>query len=225
MTIKKGDFVEIDYMGKLKETGDVFDVTSAEVAKQHKIYNPKAHYHSQIICVGEKQVVSGLDAALVNKEEKKTFTVELSPEIAFGKKDPKLMQLVPLQTFHKQQINPFPGLQLNLNGTLGTVRSVSGGRVVVDFNHPLAGRNVLYEVTVKRLVTNDAEKLHGMMHTLFQRDISCTVQEHKAHIDLPLQNEMQKHVIDHIKRLIPALQEVTFSQPKQADVKSPSQKQ
>ena len=142
MTIKKGDFVEIDYMGKLKETGDVFDVTSAEVAKQHKIYNPKAHYHSQIICVGEKQVVSGLDAALVNKEEKKTFTVELSPEIAFGKKDPKLMQLVPLQTFHKQQINPFPGLQLNLNGTLGTVRSVSGGRGVVDFYPSLPCRNL-----------------------------------------------------------------------------------
>ncbi|MDP1693916.1 MAG: peptidylprolyl isomerase [Candidatus Woesearchaeota archaeon] len=225
MAIKKGDFVEIDYMGKLKETGEVFDVTSAEVAKQHKIYNPKAHYHSQIICVGEKQVVSGLDEALVNKEEKKTFTVDLTPEVAFGKKDPKLMQLVPLQTFHKQQINPFPGLQLNLNGTLGTVRSVSGGRVVVDFNHPLAGRAVSYEVTVKRLVTSDAEKLHGIIHTLFQRDIACTVQEHKAHIDLPLQNEMQKHVIDHIKRLIPALQEVTFSQSKQANAKSASQKQ
>ena len=225
MTIKKGDFVEIDYMGKLKETGDVFDVTSAEVAKQYKIYNPKAHYHSQIICVGEKQVVSGLDEALVNKEEKKTFTVELSPEIAFGKKDPKLMQLVPLQTFHKQQINPFPGLQLNLNGTLVTVRSVSGGRVIVDFNHPLAGRNVLYEVTVKRLVTNDAEKLQGIIHTLFQRDISCSVKEGKAHIDLPLQKEMQKHIVDHIQRLIPSLKDVTFSEPKQADAKLASQKQ
>ncbi len=225
MAIKKGDFVELDYIGKIKETGDVFDVTTADIAKQHKIYNPKAHYHSQIICVGEKQVVSGLDAALVNKEEKKTFTVELAPEAAFGKKDPKLMQLVPLQTFHKQQINPFPGLQLNLNGMLGTVRSVSGGRVVVDFNHPLAGRTVVYEVTMQRLVTTDAEKLQGIIHTLFQRDIACSVKEGKAHIDLPLQKEMQQHVVDHIQRLIPSLKDVTFAEPKQANAKPASQKQ
>lgn len=225
MAIKKGDFVELDYIGRLKESGDVFDVTSADIAKQHKIYNPKAHYHSQIVCVGEKQVVPGLDAALVNKEEKKSFTVELTPEQAFGKKDPKLMQLVPLQTFHKQQINPFPGLQLNLNGMLGIVRTVSGGRVIVDFNHPLAGRNVTYEVTVQRLVTNDGEKLQGMMHSLFQREITCTVKDNKAHIDLPLQKEMQQHVIDHIKRLIPALKEVTFAEPQQANAKPASQKQ
>lgn len=212
MTIKKGDFIEIDYIGKIKETGDIFDVTNADIAKKHNIYNPKAHYHSQIICIGEKQVVSGLDDSFVSKEEKKTFTVELPPERAFGKKEAKLLQLVPLVTFHKQQINPYPGLQLNLNGMMGIVRTVSGGRVIVDFNHPLAGRNVVYEVTIKRLVTKDEEKLHGVLHTLFQRDIPCSIKEGKAHVDLPLQDQMQKHIVDHIKRLIPSLKDVTFSQ-------------
>ncbi len=225
MTIKKGDFIELDYIGRIQETGDIFDVTSAAIAQEHKIYNPKAHYHSQIICVGEKQVVPGLDAALVNKDEKKSFTVALPPDQAFGKKDPKLMQLVPLQTFHKQQINPFPGLQLNLNGMLGTVRTVSGGRVIVDFNHPLAGRNVTYEVTIKRVVTKDEEKLQGLLHTLFQRDVVCSVKEGKAHIDLPLQAEMQKHVIDHLKKLIPGLKEITFSQPQKTSVTSAPKKQ
>ena len=219
MTIKKGDFVEIDYIGKIKDTQEVFDATSADIAKQHKIYNPKSHYHSQIICVGEKQVVPGLDAALVNKEEKKTFTVELPPEEAFGKKDPKLMQLVPLQTFHKQKINPFPGLQLNLNGMLGTVRTVSSGRVIVDFNHPLAGKNIAYEVTIKRTVTYDQEKLHGVLHVLFQRDVACSIKEGKAHVDLPLQYQMQLHVTQHIKRLIPGIKNITFSQPAKPVVK------
>ena len=213
MTIKKGDFIEIDYIGKITETGAVFDVTSAEIAKKQSIYNSKAHYHSQIICVGEKQVVPGLDTSFINREEKKTFTVELSPEEAFGKKDAKLLQLVPLQTFQKQNINPFPGLQLNLNGMLGTVRTVSGGRVIVDFNHPLAGRKVTYEVTIKRLVTKDEEKLHGVLHTLFQRDVSCSVKEGKAHVDLPIQDQMQKHILEHIKKLIPGIKDVIFARP------------
>ena len=217
MALKKGDFIEIDYIGRIKETQEIFDVTNADIAKRHNIFNPNAHYHSQIICVGEKQVVPGLDDAFLTKEEKKTFSVELPPEQAFGKKDAKLMQLVPLKTFQKQQINPFPGLQLNLNGMLGTVRTVSGGRVIVDFNHPLAGRNVVYEVTIKRLVTKDEEKLHGILHTLFQRDIACTVKEGKAHIELPLHQEKQKHVADHIKRLIPGLKDVIFSQPPKQD--------
>ncbi len=225
MAIKKGDFIEIDYIGRIKETNDVFDVTSADIAKKNNIYNPKAHYHSQIICVGEKQVVSGLDAAFVNKEDKKVFTVDLAPEEAFGKKDAKLLQLVPSQIFNKQQITPFPGLQLNLNGALGTVRSVSGGRVIVDFNHPLAGRNVAYEVTVKRLVTKDEEKLHGVLHTLFQRDITCTVKEGKAHIELPLQQETQKHVVEHIKRLIPSIKDATFTQPAKNDKQPAAKKQ
>ncbi len=219
MTIKKGDFIEMDYIGKIKETQEVFDVTSADIAKQHKIFNPKSHYHSQIICVGEKQVVLGLDAALVNKEEKKSFTVELAPEEAFGKKDPKLLQLVPLQTFHNQKINPFPGLQLNLNGMLGTVRTVSGGRVIVDFNHPLAGKNITYEVMVKRTVIQDQEKLYGVLHVLFQRDVTCSVKEGKAHVDLPLQDQMQQHVSQHIKRLIPGIKDITFSQPAKPVVK------
>lgn len=222
MTIKQGDFVEIDYIGKLKETGDVFDVTDAEAAKKYNIYNPKVRYHSQIVCVGQRQVVPGLDAALMHKEEKKTFIVELTPEQAFGKKDPKLLQLVPLQHFHKQQINPFPGLQLNLNGALGTVRTVSGGRVIVDFNHPLAGRPVLYEVIVKRRVTQIDEQLKGLLHALFQREISFTLKEGKAILELPLEASTQKHIADHIQKLIPGLKEIHFSS---SNTKPSSEKQ
>ncbi|MBI1972694.1 FKBP-type peptidyl-prolyl cis-trans isomerase [Candidatus Woesearchaeota archaeon] len=221
MALKQGDFVEIDYIGRIKETNEVFDVTNAEIAKQHHIYNPKAHYHSQIICVGEQQVVPGLDRFLVDKELK-TYTVPLSPEEAFGKKDPKLMRLLPLAHFHKEKINPFPGLQLNLNGMLGIVRTVSGGRVIVDFNHPLAGRNVVYEITIKRMITKDEEKLRGLLHALFQKEISCSLKEGKAMIELSLPEQMHKQFTEHIKRLIPAIKEVSFSQPAKHDKKPAS---
>lgn len=222
MALKKGDFVEIDYIGKIKEGGAVFDVTSADVAKKNNIYNPKAHYHSQIICVGERQVVPGLDRFLVAKDLK-TYTVELQAEEAFGKKDPKLMRLLPLAHFHKEKIDPFPGLQLNLNGMLGVVRTVSGGRVIVDFNHPLAGRNVIYEITIKRIITKDEEKLRGLLHALLQQEVSCSVKEGKVVIELSLPEQLQKQFTEHIKRLISGIKEVTFSQPAKHDKKATSQ--
>lgn len=218
MTIKKGDFVEIDYVGRVKETNAVFDVTNADLAKQHHVFNPKMTYHSQIVCVGEKHVVPGLDAFLEGKELK-TYTVSLSPEQAFGKKDPKLMQLLPMTQFHKENINPFPGLQLNLNGMMGIVRSVSGGRVIVDFNHPLAGRDVLYELTIKKVVTDDGEKLRGLLYTFFHHDVSFTFKEGKAMIELPVQEPLANHLKEHLRKLIPSIKEISFASSQQQQTK------
>lgn len=219
MAIKKGDFVEIDYVGRVKETNAVFDVTNAELAKQHHVHNPKMTYHSQIVCVGEQHVVPGLDAFLEGRELK-TYTVSLSPEQAFGKKDPKLMQLLPMTQFHKEKINPFPGLQLNLNGMMGIVRSVSGGRVIVDFNHPLAGRDVVYELTIKQVVTDAGEQLKGVLYTFFHHDVSFTLKDGKAAIHLPVQEPLANHLKEHLRKLIPSIKEISFAssqrpQPKQ----------
>ena len=63
--IKKGDFVELDYTAKVKEGNFVFDTTSAAVAKETSSFNPKFKYQPIIICVGEQQLIKGLDAALI----------------------------------------------------------------------------------------------------------------------------------------------------------------
>lgn len=210
MAIKKGDFVEIDYIGRVKETNAVFDVTNADLAKQHHVFNPKMTYHSQTVCVGEQHVVPGLDVFLEGKELK-TYTLSLSPEQAFGKKDPKLMQLLPMTQFHKENINPFPGLQLNLNGMMGIVRSVSGGRVIVDFNHPLAGRDVTYEVTINKVITDTGEQLKGVLYTFFHADVSFALKDGKAVIELPVQEPLADHLKEHLRKLIPAIKEISFA--------------
>ena len=137
MGIAKHDFIELDYTGRLSD-GTVFDTTSEETARQGGgPGSEKAEPKPAIVCVGERQVVPGLDDALVGKELNASYTVTLKPEQAFGRKDAKKIRLVPSQTFREQRVMPHPGLQVEIDNHLATVLSVSGGRGLVAFHPPL----------------------------------------------------------------------------------------
>lgn len=161
MALTTGDFIELDYSGKLRDDGTLFDTTIESVAKEAGL-NPKAEYKPTIICLGHGQLLRGLDTFLEGKEPGK-HTVKLSPEEAFGKKDPKLLKLIPLKKFKEAKIEPYPGLDVNIDNHYGVVRSVSGGRVTVDFNHPLAGKELTYELEVKRKVEAPEEQVAALL--------------------------------------------------------------
>ena len=156
MAVEKGDFVELDYTGKLKATQEVFDTTDLEVAKKAGIKTEGLRFGPVIAKVGSRIVLPGVDDALIGRDIG-SFIVDLPPEKGFGKKDPKLIQLVATSKFTKKKIRPYRGLQLNIDGQIGTIRSVTGGRTIVDFNHPLSGKELVYEVTIKRIVTDKKE--------------------------------------------------------------------
>lgn len=209
--IQKQDFIEIDYVARLKETSQIVDLTKESVAKTEKIHRPDFPYHPIIICVGENQVVKGLDEFLIEKELK-TYKVDVKAEKAFGLKDPKLMKIVSLAIFQKQNIKPFPGLQLNIDGMLGIVKTVSGGRVVLDFNHPLAGKDLAYEVTVNRVITDDKEKLKGFLETVLNKKINIELKDGIAKLDY-IPEALQPLILKKIKELIPSIKELEFGKP------------
>ncbi|MBN1175907.1 peptidylprolyl isomerase [Candidatus Woesearchaeota archaeon] len=166
MAIKQGDFIEIEYTGKLNdESKAVFDTTNAEVAKKEGLFDEKTKYGPMIIVVGEQQVIPGLDNALVGKDIGK-HSFEIADIDAFGKKTASKIQLVPAKVFTKEQIRPFPGLQVNIDGQIGTIRTVSGGRVMVDFNHPLSSKDVVYDVEVKRIITDKKEQVTAFFNLM-----------------------------------------------------------
>ena len=174
--------MELDFTGRLAN-GAIFDTTEKDVAKKEQI---EAEVESVIVCVGQKQVVPGLDSALEGKPIGK-FTVKVSPEDGFGKKDPKLLRLIPLRLFNKEKIQPVPGLEVEVDNQRGTIRSVSGGRVIVDFNHPLASEELTYEVNVKRKVEDkkgQAEAILKMFHLPFT---STELNEDKLTINISAQ--------------------------------------
>lgn len=214
MGIKNKDFVELEYTGKVKEEDLIFDTTDEKLAKENNLHNESATYGPVIVCIGEGQVLQGLDKQLVGKEPGKEYTIELQPENAFGKKDPKLIQLVPTNKFKQQNIQPVPGLQLNLDGMLGTIKTVSGGRTLVDFNHPLSGKEIVYQVKVNKLITDDKEKLKSYLQlALNQKEVNIVIENNIAKITLKkeIPKEAQEQLSSKIKEIMPTIQKLEFT--------------
>jgi FKBP-type peptidyl-prolyl cis-trans isomerase 2 len=216
MKIKKGDFVEIEYTGQVNTPRFVFDTTYVDVAKKEDIYSEKTLYGPVSICVGENQILKGLDDSLENLEVGKEHVITLSPEHAFGKKDGKLLRLIPSNVFLKQRIRPMPGLQVNIDGMLGTIRTVAGGRTIVDFNHPLSGREVTYTVKLNRVLESDADKVLSLL------TLGLNLKKDAFHIsfkdgvaNIEMKREVPKEMLDdqkdRIKRCVPSLKDVVFS--------------
>jgi len=184
MAIKKHDFVELEYTGRLKDGSEVFDTTDAKTAKEAKIFSNKTEYSPIVICIGEHQILKGIDEFLVGKDAGK-FTLELSADTAFGKKKSELVKMIPTSKFAEQGIKPVPGLRLNIDNYVGMVKTVSGGRTVVDFNHPLAGRDVVYDLKVNKIVTDKKVQIESLLRVLLGVKVPVDVKEKKAIITFP----------------------------------------
>ncbi|MEK6948523.1 MAG: peptidylprolyl isomerase [Nanoarchaeota archaeon] len=214
---KESDFVEIDYVGRIKDSNKIFDLTSEALAKKEGIKSiGHHHYGSKVICLGMNNILSAIDKFLINKETGKTYTLELSPEQAFGKKDPKLMKIFPVDALKKQNINPVPGLQINATGLLGTIVNVAGGRVTIDFNHPLASKHLLYEITINKIVSDDKQKISSLVQSLIglhDHDFAVDIESNKAVINsgTKLPKDIKDVFTKKVKAIIPSI-DVSFSE-------------
>jgi len=164
MPIEKGDFILINYVGKVKETNDVFDTTIEDVAKKERLYKESEIYEPKLVVVGEGWVLKALDESLLSFEVGKKDSVEIPPEKAFGNRDPEKVRMVPLRRLVAKGINPQLGMRVEVDGKLATVRIIGAGRVQLDFNPPLAGKTLIYEVTVEKKIEEKAERIAALVH-------------------------------------------------------------
>jgi FKBP-type peptidyl-prolyl cis-trans isomerase 2 len=158
MAVKAGDFLLVNFTLKVKESGETVDTTYDAVAKDTHLHREDSTYGPRFIILGEGWLPKGLEDSLVGTDIGKQTTVELPPDKGFGTRDPAKMRLVPLRRFREQGI-PSPGAQIELDGRPAIVRAVGAGRVQVDYNHPLAGRTLIYEVSIEKVVEDDNEKV------------------------------------------------------------------
>jgi FKBP-type peptidyl-prolyl cis-trans isomerase 2 len=164
VSIQKSDFIVVDYTGKVKETGEVFDTTSEEIAKESKLYKEGDIYEPRLVVVGEGWVLKALDEALMGFKLNKKDSVEISPENAFGSRDPEKVKLVPLRRLAARGITPKLGAQIEYDKRLATVRTMGSGRVTLDFNPPLAGKTLVYDIVVKNKLKTNEEKISALIH-------------------------------------------------------------
>ncbi|MBS3089362.1 FKBP-type peptidyl-prolyl cis-trans isomerase [Candidatus Pacearchaeota archaeon] len=162
-TVQKNEFIAFRFKGYANES--LFD---SNIEVELKKLDPKAKAEESIIVVGKGMVVPGLDRSFEGKEIGKEYEINLEAKDGFGERRRELVKTIPLKTFTDNKINPYPGLSLTLDGMLAKIITISGARVVTDFNNPLAGKKLRYVFTVTRKVIEDKERAESLFKVIFR---------------------------------------------------------
>jgi peptidylprolyl isomerase len=189
MALQKGDFILLDYTAKVKETGEVFDTTKEETAKKEHLYKEGEIYEPKLVVLGEGWVLKALDESLTTMEIGKTTSVEISPDKAFGGRDPEKVRRVPLKHLIAKGITPTIGMRVEYNDKVATVRAVGAGRVLLDFNPPLAGKTLVYEMAVQKKLETISEKIAALIHrrilAVEENKFKFTIRARAVNIEMP----------------------------------------
>jgi len=172
--IKKNDFIEIEFTGT--SNGEVFDTTDKKKAKEMGL---DSDVKPVVVSIGNEMLLKGFDEVLEGKEIEKEYSIHLTPERAFGKRNPSLIKILPLKIFLEKNMNPVPGMTVQLDYNIAKILSVSGGRVSVDFNNPLAGKEIDYDFIIKRIITDEKEKINALQDFFFKQRFEFEIKEEK----------------------------------------------
>lgn len=181
MTIENGDFIRINYTGRL-EDGMVFDTTDEEVAKEQDIYDENTRYDSFVIIVGKGHVVEGLDEDIVEKEAGYRGTVEIPPEKGYGEHKTELVKTYPTSKFTE---TPVKGMRAVVEGKEGMVVMTIGRRVRIDFNSPMAGKTLIFEYVIEEKIDDDLDKIKSLLQSYFRMDFDAELVDDVAMIEAP----------------------------------------
>jgi FKBP-type peptidyl-prolyl cis-trans isomerase 2 len=189
LVTQKGDFIYVDYTAKIIETNEVFDTTLEEKAKEGGIFKQDAIYEPLFVVVGFGWVLKKLDNSLIDLEIGQETLIEIPPDDGFGLRDPAKVKVIPISRFRKQDINPYPGAQIEIDGKTAIVRSMGAGRVQVDFNPPLAGKTLEYELTVKSIIEEKIDKIKALIHRRISavdvKQFNLNVTDEQISIEVP----------------------------------------
>ena len=193
--MKPGDFAKVEYTGRL-EDGNVFDSTDPKLMEGAK--------GPAVVVLGAGHLIPGLDRELLTMKPGEEREVEVKPEDGFGKRDSKKIRFFSSSSFRKEEVTPVPGSTVLIDNKLATILSVSAGRVVVDFNHPLAGRRLFYKIKLLDQVTKPKEQVKGLLgfHLGEVPEFEIDLEKKELKIkDVP--EPLQKSLEQEIKRYTP----------------------
>jgi FKBP-type peptidyl-prolyl cis-trans isomerase SlyD len=153
VTIKKDSVVAFNYTLK-DDSGTVIDSSAPE--------EPLAYLH------GHGNLVPGLERELEGKSANDKLTVKVSPADGYGEFSQGLIQRVPRRSL-KGIAKITVGMRLHAQTPEGpravTVTAVTGDMVTIDANHPLAGKNLNFDIEIVEVREASTEELaHGHVH-------------------------------------------------------------
>jgi peptidylprolyl isomerase len=142
MIADQGDTVRVHYTGRLTD-GSVFDSSEGRSPLEFRI--------------GDATVIAGFEEGVTGLEPGGRRTVEIAPENAYGPRDERLVHLVEADAF---AMDPYVDGEVELlapdgETMRGRITAVEEEGVTLDFNHPLAGQTLVFDIELVEVVGGD----------------------------------------------------------------------
>ena len=140
--VKKGDVVRVHYTGTLLD-GTQFD---SSVGRKPLEFT-----------VGAGQMIAGFDAGVLGMAIGEKKTLQIDPENAYGLSNPEAIIEFPKDNV-PAEMQLEVGMQLNLQNEYGqpvpvVVLEVKDDVIIMDANHSLAGKDLIFEVEIVEIVS------------------------------------------------------------------------
>ena len=143
-----------------------FHYTVSEVG-QEPIESSRERGEPLAILIGHGNIIPGLEKAMEGHEAGDSFGVDVAAADAYGERRDGLTQRVPKKHFGNQRL--VPGQQVVLQTNFGpravTIQKVGMSVVDVDLNHPMAGKDLHFDVEIVDVREASPEEIeHGHVH-------------------------------------------------------------
>lgn len=138
---KSGDRVKVHYTGKLDD-GTVFDSSQGKAPLEFTL--------------GNGQVIPGFETGIIGMQVGETKAIHIPVDQAYGPYKDEYLAMIPLSQF-PADIVPKVGEPLSIKVETGDVisvmiKSIEGDQVILDANHPLAGKNLNFDLTLESII-------------------------------------------------------------------------
>ncbi len=218
MNPKSNDVIEL-ILTTIDQNNNVYDTNDVETAKKNNVFDERIKYVPYVIALGKNRIVKKLEEEILKSNENEEKTLQI--DNPFGERKEELIRIMSINEFRNQEINPFPGMPIEIEGLKGKVQSVSGGRVRVDFNHDLAGQNVKYVFKIVKIGSTPVDKA-GLLAKAYLGQFGETTQkiegeklvvEANKKVSKTIDYQTQKiRLIGDALAIIPEVKEVEFKE-------------
>ncbi len=195
--VRENSLVYVDYVGRTKDDGEVFDTTLEDVARENGLYKEDSKYEPYLVAIGWNWLLPILEKAMIGMAVGETKTIEVPPEEGPGVRKPELVKKIPLVKIRKRGARGYKGEEITFGNEKGVITHVLGRTVLVDFNNPMADKTWVFDVTVKEILSNDEDKLKAIIKRrlpgLPEDEYSAKVTGKTVTIELPWRGRYLEH--------------------------------
>jgi FKBP-type peptidyl-prolyl cis-trans isomerase 2 len=149
-TVQANDLIIVDYIGRLAD-GTVFDTSIESVATNCGTYTSGRNYNEGLkFTAGVEQMIPGFDAAVLGMKINQTKTVNIPVAEAYGEYRADRVINIPTDGMDISGLSE--GVQIMTpDGVPATISKITDKEITLDYNSPLAGKDLIFDITLKSI--------------------------------------------------------------------------